>query len=91
MVLDPEGRPAAIVNEAAVLATPEDRRPWLPVSAVARALEPGLAFPADLSGEPLILAMQKAPATEYLLLDRDGSVFGVLVTDDVDKAFASGV
>ena len=91
VVLDPEGRPAAIVNEAAVLATPEDRRPWLPVSAVARALEPGLAFPADLSGEPLILAMQKAPATEYLLLDRDGSVFGVLVTDDVDKAFASGV
>ena len=32
-------------------------------------LEPGLTLPADLSGEPLILAMQKAPATEYLLLD----------------------
>ena len=35
--------------------------------------------------------MQKAPATEYLLLDGDGSVFGVLVTDDVDKAFAAGI
>ena len=38
-------RRRAIVNEAAVLATPEDRRPWLPVSAVARTLEPGLTHP----------------------------------------------
>jgi Zn-dependent protease len=91
VVLDSTGAPYAIVNEAAVLATPEDRRPWLPVSAVARSLEPGLTFSADMSGEPLILAMQKAPASEYLLLDRDGSIYGVLVTDDVDKAFAAGI
>jgi Zn-dependent protease len=91
VVLDSSGRPHAIVNEAAVLATPEDRRPWLPVSAVSRSLEPGLTFSADMSGEPLIQAMQRAPATEYLLLDADGSIFGVLVTDDVDKAFAAGI
>lgn len=91
VVLDSTGRPSAIVNEAAVLATPDDRRPWLPVSAVARSLEPGLTIPADMSGEPLILAMQKAPASEYLLVHPDGSIFGVLVTDDVDKAFASGI
>jgi Zn-dependent protease len=91
VVLDSSGRPHAIVNEAAVLATPEDRRPWLPVSAVSRSLEPGLTFSADMSGEPLIQAMQRAPATEYLLLDKDGSIFGVLVTDDVDKAFAAGI
>jgi Zn-dependent protease len=91
VVLDRDGTPSAIVNEAAVLATPEDRRPWLPVSTVARRLEPGLSMPADMSGEALILAMQKAPATEYLLLDGDGSIFGVLVTDDVDKAFAAGI
>ena len=91
VVLDAQGTPSAIVNEAAVLATPEDRRPWLPVSAVARSLEPGLTFSADIAGEPLILAMQKVPASEYLLLDGDGSIFGVLVTDDVDKAFAAGI
>jgi Zn-dependent protease len=91
VVLDAQGVPSAIVNEAAVLATPEDRRPWLPVSAVARSLEPGLTFPADIAGEPLILAMQKVPASEYLLVDGDGSIFGVLVTDDVDKAFAAGI
>jgi hypothetical protein len=91
VVLDSGGVPSAIVNEAAVLATPEDRRPWVPVSTVARRLEPGLTFSADIAGEPLILAMQRSPASEYLLLDRDGSVFGVLVTDDVDKAFAAGI
>jgi Zn-dependent protease len=90
LVLDSTGEPSAIVNEAAVLATPQERRPWLPVSAVARSLEPGITFSADMSGEPLILAMQKAPASEYLLLDPDGSVFGVLVADDVDRAFAAG-
>ena len=91
VVLDSTGTPYAIVNEAAVLATPEDRRPWLPVSAVSRSLEPGLMFSADISGEPLILAMQRSPASEYLLLDEDGSIYGVLVTDDVDKAFAAGI
>ena len=91
VVLDRTGEPSAIVNEAAVLATPEDRRPWLPVSQVARSLEPGLTIPADTAGEALILAMQRAPATEYLLLDGDGSIFGVLATDDVDKAFAAGI
>jgi Zn-dependent protease/CBS domain-containing protein len=90
VVLDASGAPYSIVNEAAVLATPEERRPWLPVSAVARSLEPGLTFSADMSGEPLIRAMQKSPASEYLLLDGDGSIFGVLVADDVDKAFAAG-
>jgi Zn-dependent protease len=90
VVLDAAGVPSAIVNEAAVLATPEDRKPWLPVSAVARSIEPGLTFPATLSGEPLIMAMQKVPATEYLLVDDAGGIFGVLVTQDVDRAFAAG-
>ena len=89
VVLDSNGRPSGIVNEAALLATPEDRRPWLPVSSVSRTMEMGLMFPVDLSGEPLIRAMQRTPATEYLLLEADGSVFGVLAAADVDKAFAA--
>ena len=48
VVLDSSGEPQGVVNEAAVLATPMDRRPWLPVSAVARSLEPGITLPADL-------------------------------------------
>jgi CBS domain-containing protein len=89
VVLDSAGQPTGIVNEAAVLATPEDRRPWLPVSAVARTIEHGLTFQADIGGEPLIRAMQQTPASEYLLVEGDGSIYGVLVTDDVDRAFAA--
>lgn len=89
VVLGADGRTSGIVNEVAVQATPEDRRPWLPVSAVARTLEPGLTLSADLSGEALIRAMQRTPASEYLLLDEEGDVFGVLVTEDVDRAFAA--
>jgi Zn-dependent protease/CBS domain-containing protein len=89
VVLDPDGSPSGIVNESAVLTTPEDRRPWLPVSAVARTMEPGLSLPVDIQGEPLIRAMQRTPATEYLLVEPDGVIYGVLVTSDVDRAFAA--
>ena len=89
VVLDLSGAPTGVVSEAAVLATPEERRPWLPVSAVSRTVEQGLSLPADISGEPLIRAMQRTPASEYLLVESDGQLFGVLVTKDVDRAFAA--
>ena len=81
------GAPVGLVNEAALLATPEDRRPWLPTSTVARELADGLSLPADISGEELVQAITRTPATEYLLVEPDGSVYGVLTTADVDKAF----
>lgn len=89
VVLDQHARPSGIVNEAAVLATPADRRPWMPVDAVSRTIEPGLMLPADVGGEEMIRAMQRTPASEYLLVEADGSVYGVLVADDVDRAFAA--
>ena len=81
------GRPTGIVNEAAVLATPEERRPWIAVSTVARTLEDGLTLPATIAGEDLVLAISRRPAEEYLLVEEDGSVIGVLATADVDRAF----
>jgi Zn-dependent protease len=89
VVVRGDGQPAGILNEAAVISTPEDRRPWLPVGDLARRLEEGLQLPADLSGEALLRAMNATPATEYVLLERDGSIFGVLATRDVDAAFRS--
>jgi len=91
VALDQAGHPSGIVNEAAVQATPEDRRPWLAVSTVCRSVEEGITFPADLAGEQLVLAMQRTPASEYLLVEADGSIFGVLSTEDVDRAFAASV
>ncbi|GAA1973426.1 hypothetical protein GCM10009798_38310 [Nocardioides panacihumi] len=82
-----DGRPVGVVNEAALLATPEDRRPWVATSTVARTLSEGLALPADIDGEQLILAITRTPAAEYLLIEPDGSIYGVLSTADVDAAF----
>jgi Zn-dependent protease len=81
------GRPTGIVSEAALLATPEERRPWVAVSTVARTLEEGLTLPATIAGEELIRAISRRPSDEYLLVEEDGSVMGVLSTADVDKAF----
>jgi len=88
VALDSAGNPQGIVVEGAVQVVPAERRPWTPVSTVARTLVPGLMVPADLSGDRLIMAMQRTPATEYLLVEPDGSIFGVLSTVDVDRAFA---
>ena len=86
------GVPVGLVSEAALLATPEERRPWVAVSTVARAIEPGLRLPASISGEELVRAMSALPAAEYLLVEDDGQIYGVLSTGDVENAFraASG-
>jgi Zn-dependent protease len=83
------GTPVGVVNEAAMMATPEERRPWLAVSTVARSVDHGLSLPVTISGEELVRAITAAPATEYLLVEDDGSVYGVLTTADVDLAFRS--
>jgi Zn-dependent protease len=87
VTVTPDGTPQGIVSEAAVSAMPEDRRPWVPVSTVTRALEEGLSLPADVAGEDLILAISRRPAEEYLLVETDGRIYGVLSTADVDRAF----
>ncbi len=81
------GTPVGLVNEAALLATPVDRRPWVAVSTVARTLETGLRLPVGIGGEELVTAISRTPAAEYLLVEDDGSVYGVLATSDVDRAF----
>jgi hypothetical protein len=83
-----DGNPVALVNEDAVIATPEQRRPWIEVGSMARALGPGLILPADLSGLELIEAVQRTPATEYLLVEPSGQIYGVLVAADLNRAFA---
>jgi Zn-dependent protease/CBS domain-containing protein len=90
VVVDSTGRPVGLVSEAAVAATPEQRRPWIQVGAVSRTLEPGLVLNSGMAGEELVQAMQAAPASEYLVLDRDGAVYGVLATADVERAVVTG-
>ena len=88
VIVDHDDKPIAIVNETAVMATPPQRRPWLEAGTLARTLEPSMVLPADLSGMALLDAIRRAPATEYLLVEPSGQVYGVLATRDVDQAFA---
>jgi hypothetical protein len=89
VVVDSAGRPTGLVSEASVTATPEDRRPWVPVGQVSRSLDAGLVLPLDLTGEELLRRIRSVPASEYLVVDQDGKVYGVLATSDVDAALAT--
>ncbi|MGH3266199.1 MAG: site-2 protease family protein [Trebonia sp.] len=88
VVVDYDSKPIAIVNEAAVTATPPQRRPWVDAGSMARTIDPSLVLDADLQGMALLDAIRRAPATEYLLVDSTGQVFGVLATSDLDRVFA---
>jgi Zn-dependent protease len=88
VVVDNDSKPIAILNEAAVTATPPQRRPWIEAGTLARSIEPELVLPADLSGMALLEAMRKAPASEYLLVEPSGQVYGVLAARDVDGVFS---
>jgi Zn-dependent protease len=88
VVVDHQSTPIAIVNETAVMATPEQRRPWIEAGTLARTLDPGIVLSADLSGMALLEAVQRTPASEYLLIEPSGEVFGVLAATDLDHAFA---
>ncbi|CAA9327410.1 MAG: hypothetical protein AVDCRST_MAG34-61 [uncultured Nocardioidaceae bacterium] len=89
VTLDSSGQARGVVNETAAAAIPVERRPWVTLDAVSRGIDPGLTLSADLAGEGLIRAMQQQPATEYLLVEADGAIFGVLSTADVDAAFSA--
>jgi CBS domain-containing protein len=88
VVVDHDDKPIAILNETAVMATPPQRRPWIEAGTLARTLEPSMVLPADLSGMALLEAIRRAPASEYLLVEPSGEVYGVLAARDVDLAFA---
>ena len=88
VVVDHDNKPIAIVNEAAVMATPPQRRPWVDAGSMARTIEPNMILPADLSGMALLEAVKRAPATEYLLVESSGQVYGVLAARDLDHVFA---
>lgn len=90
VIVDHQDRPVGLVSERAVTAVPEHRRPWMTSGEVSRGLAPELTLPADLSGEELIAALRRAPASEYLLVEPDGRVYGVLSADDVGRVFAGG-
>ncbi|MDH6127091.1 site-2 protease family protein [Kitasatospora sp. GP82] len=91
VVVDGRGEPTALVKESAVRSVPEHRRPWVAVGPLARALEPGLRLSVDLSGEELLAALRRTPASEYLVVRPDGSAYGVLSLADIERRLSAAV
>ncbi|MFJ3924240.1 site-2 protease family protein [Streptomyces sp. NPDC090022] len=91
VVVDGLGDPTAIVRESAIASVPEHRRPWVAVSALAQDLVDGMKVSADLAGKELLDRLNATPATEYLVIEPDGAVYGVLSTLDVEKAFVKAM
>ncbi|MFB6826157.1 site-2 protease family protein [Streptomyces virginiae] len=91
VVVDGHGDPTAIVRETAIASVPEHRRPWVAVSTLAQDLTDGMKVSADLTGEELLDHLRATPATEYLVLEPTGTIYGVLSTLDVEKAFVKAM
>ena len=89
VVVSSGGDPLGIVVEAAVTATPIARRPWVPVGDLSRRLETGHRVVADLQGEELLHALTSQPASEYLVVEPNGEIYGVLAASDVERALTA--
>ncbi|KUN97428.1 site-2 protease family protein [Streptomyces caeruleatus] len=91
VVVDADGNPLSLVREAAIVGVPEHRRPWVPVSGLAQDLTDGMRVSAELAGEDLLDALRAAPATEYLVVEETGEIYGVLSAADVERAFVKAM
>ncbi|MFE7666377.1 site-2 protease family protein [Streptomyces celluloflavus] len=91
VVVDGQGEPTALVREAAIVGVPEHRRPWVAVGTLAQDLRDGMRVSAELAGEDLLEYLRATPATEYLVVEDTGEIYGVLSTADVERAFVSAM
>ncbi|UQA96380.1 site-2 protease family protein [Streptomyces halobius] len=91
VVVDRQGEPTAVVREAAIVGIPDHRRPWVPVGTLAQDLKDGMRVSAELAGEDLLEYLRATPATEYLVVEETGEIYGVLSTADVERAFVSAM
>nr|WP_203678968.1 site-2 protease family protein [Streptomyces microflavus] len=91
VVVDGQGNPKGVVREAAIVGVPEHRRPWVAVSGLAQDLTDGMKVPAELAGEALLDRLKATPATEYLVVEETGEIYGVLSTADVERAFVKAM
>ncbi|MFD4768073.1 site-2 protease family protein [Streptomyces niveus] len=91
VVVDGQGEPTGLVREAAIVGVPTHRRPWVAVSGLANDLTDGMKVPAELAGEALLDRLRANPATEYLVVEESGEIYGVLSTADVERAFVAAM
>lgn len=86
VVVDSQGVPVGIGQHDAIMAVPEQRRPWVSVSSVARPIDADAAIQQDLAGTTLLSEVARRGREELLVVDPAGLVYGVLLTGDVEAA-----
>ncbi|POX54003.1 peptidase [Streptomyces sp. Ru71] len=91
VVVDTDGEPVSLVREAAIVGVPEHRRPWVAVSGLAQEITDGMRVSAELAGEDLLEVLRATPATEYLVVEETGEIYGVLSAADVERAFVKAM
>ena len=86
LVADSNGDITGFVSADAAAAVPVDRQPWVPVSSVAVSIVSETAIDPSAAGLALVDAMNEHPSPGHLVVDAHGTVYGVLVTADVQTA-----
>ncbi|CAM5692820.1 hypothetical protein SALBM217S_08996 [Streptomyces griseoloalbus] len=59
--------------------------------ALAQDITHGMRVSAELAGEELLDALRATPATEYLVVEETGEIYGVLSAADVERAFVKAM
>lgn len=91
VVVDGQGTPVSVVREAGIAGVPAHQRPWVAVGSLAEDLTAGRRVPAGLAGELLLDHLRASPATEYLVVEDTGEIYGVLAATDVERAFVDAM
>lgn len=89
VVTDAHGEVAGVVRPEAAAAVPVERRPWVPVSSVAATSAASTRLTPELAGQSLIAALTDHAADVHIVADEQGTVYGVVVTADVESALAA--
>jgi Zn-dependent protease len=88
VVTDSTGEVTGVVSPDAAAAVPVERRPWVPISAVAVSTPLPHRIAPESHGLDLINALNDRPAPVHVVEGPDGTVYGVLVTADVQASLS---
>lgn len=74
------------MDRGALFAVPDHLADQTPAAAVARALAPGAYIPNVANGQELIAYLSKLDGSEYAVINREGTVVGLLRQETVVAA-----
>ena len=88
LVTDSDGEVSGVVSPEAADAVPVERRPWVPIASVSVSTPSSHRIPPESHGMDLVTALNDRPAPVHVVGGADGTVYGVLVTADVQASLS---